>query len=129
MAEDKGARRVRSRGLAFVPQATAAAALEGGSQSAHTDVLCCTFEALSQEDKAFDRAFAWMQSSFTAQLDSTYVGRIRTRQEPTEITFTLGSSFELGGLSVSLSLNMLLTQIPEARNFSLSSLNLCSIFW
>ena len=129
MVEDKRAHSVQSQDLAFVPRATAAAALEGGPQPALTDVLCCTFEALSQEDKAFDRAFDWMQSSFTAQLDSTYVGRIKTRQKPTKVTFTLGSSFELGGLSVSLSLNMLLTQIPEARNFSLSSLNLQSIFW
>ena len=129
MVEDKGARRVQSQGLAFVPRATAAAALEGRPQLAVTDVLCCTFEALSQEDKALDRTFDWMQSSFTAQLDSTYVRRIRTRQEPTEVTFALGSSFELGGLLVSLSLYMLLTQIPEARNISLSSLNLRSIFW
>ena len=55
MVEDKGARRVQSRGLAFVPRATAAAALEGGPQPALTDVLCCTFEALSQEDKALRR--------------------------------------------------------------------------
>ena len=48
MAEDEGARRVQSRGLAFVPRATAAAALEGGPRPAVTDVLCCTFEALSQ---------------------------------------------------------------------------------
>ena len=45
MAEDEGARWVQSRGLAFVPQATAAAALEGGPRPAVTDVLCCTFEA------------------------------------------------------------------------------------
>ena len=32
-----------------------------------------------------------MQSSFTAQSDGTYVGRIRTRREPTEVTFALGS--------------------------------------
>ena len=32
-----------------------------------------------------------MQSSFTAQSDGTYVRRIRTRQEPTEVTFALGS--------------------------------------
>ena len=105
------------------------AALEGGPRPNVTDVLCCTFEALSQEDKAFDGALDWMQSRFTAHSDSTYVGRIRTRQEPTEVTFALGSSFELGGLLVSLSLYMLLTRIPEARNFSLSSLNLHSIFW
>ena len=62
---DEGARRVQSRGLAFVPRATAAAALEGGPRPAVTDVLCCTFEALSQEDKAFDGALDWMQASFT----------------------------------------------------------------
>ena len=49
MAEHEGARRVQSRGLAFVPKGTAAAALEGGPRPAVTDVLCCTFEALSQE--------------------------------------------------------------------------------
>ena len=70
-----------------------------------------------------------MQSSFTAQSDGTYIGRIRTGQEPTEVTFALGSSFELGGLLVSLSLYMLLTHIPEARYISLSSLHLRSIFW
>ena len=129
MAEDKGARRVESRGLAFVPRATAAADLEGGPRPAVTDVLCCTFEALSQEDKAFDRALDWMQSSFTAQSDGTYVGRKKTPQAPTEVTFSLGSLIELGSLLGSLSLYMLVTQIPEARNFSLSSLNLCSIFW
>ena len=32
-----------------------------------------------------------MQSSFTTQSDSTYVGNIRTRREPTEVTFDLGS--------------------------------------
>ena len=56
MAEDTGARRVQSRGLAFVPQETTATALEGGHQPAVTDVLCCTFKALSQEDKMFDGA-------------------------------------------------------------------------
>ena len=56
MAEDTGARRVQSQDLAFVPRATTAAALEGGHQPAVTDVLCFTFEALSQEDKAFKGA-------------------------------------------------------------------------
>ena len=98
MAEDKGARRVQSQGLTFVPRATAAAALEGGPWPAITDVLCCTLEALSQEDKVFDRAFYWMKSSFTAQSDGTYVGRIRTLRQPTEVIFALGSSFEIGGL-------------------------------
>ena len=32
-----------------------------------------------------------MQSSFTAQSDGTYIGRIRTCREPTEVTFALGS--------------------------------------
>ena len=32
-----------------------------------------------------------MQSSFTAHSDGTYVGNIRTRREPTEVTFALGS--------------------------------------
>ena len=90
MAEDEGVRRVQSRGLAFVARATAASALEGGLRPAVTDVLCCTFEALSQEDKAFDGALDWMQSSFTAQSDGTYVGRIRTRREPMEVTFAPG---------------------------------------
>ena len=84
---------------------------------------------MSLEDKAFDGGLDWMQSSFTAQSDGTYVRRNRTRQEPTEVTFALVSLFELGGLSVFLSLYMLLTRIPEARNISLLSLNLCSIFW
>ena len=77
----------------------------------------------------FDGGLDWMQSSFTAQSDGTYVGRIRTGRETTEVTFALGSLFELRGLLVSLSLYMLLTRIPEARNFYLLSLNLCSIFW
>ena len=80
MAEDEGARWVQSRGLTFVSRLTAAAALEGGPRPAFTDVLFCTFKALSQEDKAFDGALDWMQSSFTAQSDGTYVGRIRTRR-------------------------------------------------
>ena len=46
---------------------------------------------MSQEDKALDGALDWMQSSFTAQSDGTYVGWIRTRREPTEVTFALGS--------------------------------------
>ena len=129
MAEDKGARRVQSRGLTFVPRSTAAAALEGGPRPAVTDVLYCTFYVQSQEDKAFNGGLDWMQSSFTAQSDGTYVGRIRTGRQPTEVTFALGSLFEHIGLLVSLLLYMLLTRIPEARNFSLSSLNLRSIFW
>ena len=80
MEEDEGARQVQSRGLAFVLRATAAAALEGRPQPAVTDLLCCTFEAMSQEDKALDGALDWMQSSFTSQSDGTYVGRIRTRR-------------------------------------------------
>ena len=88
---DEGAQRVQSRGLNFVPQATAAAALEGGPRLAVTDVLFCTFEALSQEDKAFDGALDWMQASFTAQSDGTSVGRVRTRREPTEVEFPMGS--------------------------------------
>ena len=32
-----------------------------------------------------------MQSSFTAQSDGTYVGNIRTRREPTDFKFALGS--------------------------------------
>ena len=71
---DEGARRVQSQGLAFVSRATAAAALEAGPLPAITDVLCCTFEALSQEDKVFDRALDWMQASFTTQSEGTYVG-------------------------------------------------------
>ena len=54
------------RGLAFVPRETAAVALEEGLRLAVTDVLCCTFEALSWYDKAFDGALDWMQASFTA---------------------------------------------------------------
>ena len=46
---------------------------------------------LSQEDKAFDGALDWMQASFTAQLDDTYVGRVGTRREPTEVEFPTGS--------------------------------------
>ena len=54
--EDEGVWRVQSRGLAFVPRATVAAALEEGLRPAVTDVLCRTFEALSQYEKAFDWA-------------------------------------------------------------------------
>ena len=129
MVEDKRARRVQSQGLTFVFRATAVAALEGGPRPDVTDVLCCTFEALSQEDQAFDRALDWTIARFTAQLDGTYIRQIRTLQQPTDVTLALQSSFELRDLLVSLSLYMLLTRIPEARNFSLSSLNLRSIFW
>ena len=44
----------------------------------------------SQEDKAFNWGLEWMQSSFTAQSDGTYVEQIRTCREPTEVTFALG---------------------------------------
>ena len=49
------------------------------------------FEALSQEDKVFNGVLDWMQASFTAQSDGTYVGRVRTRREPTEVEFPTGS--------------------------------------
>ena len=39
MAKDEGARQVQSRGLAFAPRATAAAALEGGPHPDVTEVL------------------------------------------------------------------------------------------
>ena len=61
---DEGARQVQSRGLAFVPRETAAAALEGGPRPAVTDVLCCKFEALSQDDKAFDGVLDWILIQF-----------------------------------------------------------------
>ena len=48
------------------------------------------FEALSQEDKAFDGVLDWMQASFTTQSDGTYVGRVRTRRKPTEVEFPTG---------------------------------------
>ena len=41
--------------------------------------------------QAFDGALDWMQYSFTSQSDGNYVRRIRTRREPTEVTFALGS--------------------------------------
>ena len=77
--EDEGVRQVQSRGLAFVPRATAVVAFEEGLRSAVTDVLCRTFKALSRYDKAFGRALYWIQASFTAQSDGTYVRRVRTR--------------------------------------------------
>ena len=89
--EDKGVRPVQLRGLAFVPRATAAVALEEGLRPAVTDVLCRMFEALSRDAKAFDGALDWMQASFMSQLDGTYVGRVRTRWEPTEVKFSIGS--------------------------------------
>ena len=46
--EDDGARQVQSRGLAFVPRATAAVTLEEGSRPVVTTMLCSTFAALSQ---------------------------------------------------------------------------------
>ena len=67
-----------------------AVALEERLRLALTDILCRTFKALSQDDKAFDGALDWMQASFTAQSDGTYVGRVRTRQEPTEVEFPTG---------------------------------------
>ena len=44
---DEGDRRVQSRGLAFVPRATAAAALEGGPCPSVTDVICIQSNAPS----------------------------------------------------------------------------------
>ena len=83
--EDEGVRLIQLRGIAFVPRAPAAVALEEGLHPAVTDVLCRMFEALSRQDKAFDGALDSMQASFTDQSDSTYVGRVRTRWEPTEV--------------------------------------------
>ena len=77
--EDEGVRQVQSRGLAFVPRATAVVAFEEGLRSAVTDVLCRTFKALSRQDKAFNWALDWMQASSTDQSEGTYVGRVRTR--------------------------------------------------
>ena len=57
--EDEDVRRVQSRGLAFFPRATAAAALEEGLRPDDTDILCRTFEALSQDEKAFDGPVGW----------------------------------------------------------------------
>ena len=84
---------------------------------------------VKETDAAILLANIFQPTRYTAQSDGTYVGRIRTGRETTEVTFALESLFELRGLLVSLLLYMLLTRIPEARNFSLSSLNLCSIFW
>ena len=64
--EDEGVRRVQSRGLAFVPRATAAVVLEEGLRPAVTDILCSAFEALSRDDKAFDGTLDWMLASLTA---------------------------------------------------------------
>ena len=89
--EDEGVRRVQSSGLAFILRATAVAALEEGLRPAVTDVICRTFKALSRNDKAFDGALDWMQASFMAQSDGTYVGQVRTRREPTEVEFPNGS--------------------------------------
>ena len=69
--EDEGVRLIQSRGIAFVPCATAAVTLEEGLHPAVTDVLCRTFKALSWQDKAFDGALDWMQASFMSQSDGT----------------------------------------------------------
>ena len=42
-----------------------------------------------------------MQASFTAQLDGTYVGRVRIRREPTEVDFST-RSFRLTALRAHL---------------------------
>ena len=70
---------IQSRGIAFVPRATVAVALEEGLRPTITDVLCRTFKALSRQDKAFNWALDWMQASSTDQSEGTYVGRVRTR--------------------------------------------------
>ena len=92
--EDEGVRRVQSIGLALVPRATAAVTaavtLEEEHHPSVTDLLSRAFEALSWDDKTFDRALDWMQASFTDQLDGTYVGQVRNRQEPTEVEFSTG---------------------------------------
>ena len=89
--EDEGVRLIQLRGLASVLRATAAVALEEGLRPAVTDILCRTFEKLSWQDKAFDGSLKWMQASFTSQSDGTYVRRVRTRREPTEVEFSPGS--------------------------------------
>ena len=89
--EDEGVRLIQSRGLTIVLRATTTVALEEGLRPAVTDVLCRTFDVFSRQDKAFNGALDWIQASFTAQSDGTYVGRVRTRPEPTEVESPPGS--------------------------------------
>ena len=46
--------------------------------------------SLGLQDRAFNLATDWMQASFTAQADGTYIGHIRTRQELQRVEFTVG---------------------------------------
>ena len=111
MAEDKGARRVQPQGLAFVPRATAAAALEEDPGQPSQTYFAVHSRCRAKKIRRSTGGLDWMQSSFTAQSDGTYVGRIRTARQPTEVTFALGSLFELRGLLVSLLLYMLLIRL------------------
>ena len=88
--EDDGARLVKSRGLAFVPCATADIKLEQGPRAPITKVLSCGFAGLRLQDRMFDPALDWTQASFTAQEDGTYTGHIHTRQEPQQVKFLTG---------------------------------------
>ena len=89
--KDDGARLVKSRGLAFVPCATAEIALDQGLQAPTTKVISRVSAGLSLQDRSFDPALDWMQSSFIAQADGAYTEHISTRQEPQRVEFATGS--------------------------------------
>ena len=67
--KDDGVRLVKSRGLEFVPCATAEIALEQGPRALITEVISRAFAGLGIQDRTFDPELDCMQDSFTAQVD------------------------------------------------------------
>ena len=80
-----GVRLVKSRGLAFIPCATAEIALEQGLWAPITEVISRVFAGLGLQDREYDLSLDWMQVSFTAQTDRTYTSHICTRQDPHQV--------------------------------------------
>ena len=80
-----------SHSLAFVPCANAEIALDRGPRAPITKIISHAFAIIGLQDHVFDPALDWIQASFTAQSDGTYTGHIRTRQDPQQVEFAVGS--------------------------------------
>ena len=89
--KDDGVRLVKSRGLAFVPCVTAEIALNQGPLASITKVISCVLTDLGLKYCAYKPALNWMQASFTAWAERTYISHIRTRHEPHQVEFTARS--------------------------------------
>ena len=89
--KDDGVHLVKSRGLAFIPCATAEIAHEQGLQAPITKVVSRAFVIFRIQDRTFDSSLDWMQASSTAQSDDTYTRHIHTRRDPQRVEFAAGS--------------------------------------